>query len=125
MRRTEILEGRILAAILALGFLNNVFGARLRITSLRAAAGPGIEFLEYLAPRDGRATPADTRANDLVYWQTRLRTRDPDATFARLRSGHTGFISAGIVSLQDTHLGFRKGILVRDPDGHAVELVGE
>lgn len=125
MRRTEILEGRILAAILALGFLNNVFGARLRITSLRAAAGPGIEFLEYLAPRDGRATPGDTRANDLVYWQTRLRTRDSDATFARLRSGYTGFISAGIVSLQDTRLGFRKGILVRDPDGHAVELVGE
>ena len=30
--------------------LNNVFGARLRITSLRAASGPGVEFLEYLAP---------------------------------------------------------------------------
>ncbi|HKQ18254.1 MAG TPA: VOC family protein, partial [Candidatus Eisenbacteria bacterium] len=30
--------------------LNSVFGARLRITALRAAAGPGIEFLEYLAP---------------------------------------------------------------------------
>ena len=29
--------------------LNNVFGARLRITALRAARGPGIEFLEYLA----------------------------------------------------------------------------
>jgi catechol 2,3-dioxygenase-like lactoylglutathione lyase family enzyme len=26
--------------------LNNVFGAQLRITSLRAAAGPGIELLE-------------------------------------------------------------------------------
>jgi catechol 2,3-dioxygenase-like lactoylglutathione lyase family enzyme len=32
--------------------LNNVFGARLRITSLRASSGgPGIEFLEYLAPK--------------------------------------------------------------------------
>src|SRR5205823_9366517 len=38
--------------------LNNVFGARLRITSLRAGnGGPGIEFLEYLAPRDGRPAP--------------------------------------------------------------------
>ena len=46
--------------------LNNVFGARLRITTLRAAAGPAIEFLEYLTPRDGRPMPADTRANDLV-----------------------------------------------------------
>ena len=41
--------------------LNNVFGARLRITACRAAPGPGIELLEYLAPRDGRPTPADTR----------------------------------------------------------------
>jgi catechol 2,3-dioxygenase-like lactoylglutathione lyase family enzyme len=39
--------------------LNNVFGARLRITTLRAAAGPGIEFLEYLTPRDGRPAPPD------------------------------------------------------------------
>ncbi len=44
--------------------LNNVFGARLRITTLRAPAGLGIEFLEYLAPRDGRpARPALERAS--------------------------------------------------------------
>ena len=42
--------------------LNNVFGARLRITSLRSATGPGIEFLEYLSPRDGRPIPADEHA---------------------------------------------------------------
>ena len=42
--------------------LNNVFGARLRITALRGATGPGIEFLEYLAPRDGRPYPADAKA---------------------------------------------------------------
>jgi catechol 2,3-dioxygenase-like lactoylglutathione lyase family enzyme len=30
--------------------LNNVFGARLRITTLRASAGPGIELLQYLDP---------------------------------------------------------------------------
>ncbi|MBI3796126.1 MAG: VOC family protein, partial [Deltaproteobacteria bacterium] len=59
--------------------LNNVFGARLRITSLRAAAGPGIEFLEYLTPRDGRPLPADERANDLMHWQTRLVTSDVTA----------------------------------------------
>ncbi|HET6892948.1 MAG TPA: VOC family protein, partial [Pyrinomonadaceae bacterium] len=53
--------------------LNNVFGARLRITSLRASGGgPGIEFLEYLAPRDGRPFPGDERANDLFHWHTTL-----------------------------------------------------
>src|SRR5262245_15182541 len=56
--------------------LNNVFGARLRITTLRAAAGPGIEFLEYLTPRDGRAAPPDARANDLTHWQTALVAAD-------------------------------------------------
>jgi catechol 2,3-dioxygenase-like lactoylglutathione lyase family enzyme len=54
--------------------LNNVFGARLRITSLRATSGPGIEFLEYLAPRDGRPIPADLHANDLAHWETALVT---------------------------------------------------
>src|SRR6185369_13604141 len=58
--------------------LNNVFGARLRITALRAAAGPGIELLEYLAPGDGRIYPADSRANDLWSWQTRLATDDAE-----------------------------------------------
>src|SRR5438046_4013679 len=34
--------------------LNNVFGAHLRITALRATSEHGIALLEYLAPRDGR-----------------------------------------------------------------------
>ncbi|CAN5477911.1 hypothetical protein BH18VER1_BH18VER1_18600 [soil metagenome] len=50
--------------------LNLVFGARLRISSLRAAAGPGIEFLEYLSPHDGRPRPLDAKPNDLMHWQT-------------------------------------------------------
>ena len=45
--------------------LNNVFGARLHITSLRAAAGPSIEFLEYLTPRDGRPFPPPTRTRTI------------------------------------------------------------
>jgi len=50
--------------------LNGVFGARLRITALRADEGPGIELLEYLAPRDGLPPPLDLRANDIAHWQT-------------------------------------------------------
>ena len=57
--------------------LNNVFGARLRITPCARAIGPGIEFLEYLAPRDGRPYPADEKPNDLIHWQTRLLTAPP------------------------------------------------
>src|SRR4249920_1346072 len=45
--------------------LNNVAGARLRISGLRGQNGPGIEFLDYLAPKDGRPAPKESRANDL------------------------------------------------------------
>lgn len=54
--------------------LNNVAGARLRITGLKAANGPGIEFLEYLAPRTECPAPADSRASDLWHWQMTLST---------------------------------------------------
>jgi catechol 2,3-dioxygenase-like lactoylglutathione lyase family enzyme len=104
--------------------LNNVFGARLRITSLRTAAGPGVEFLEYLTPRDGRPMPVDERANDLVHWQTRLVTRDAAAAARMLFSDGYPFISPGAVMLPESTVGFSKGFLVRDPDGHAL-LVAE
>src|SRR5208283_4521424 len=59
--------------------LNNVFGAHLRITALRAPTGPGIELLEYLSPRDGRPFPVDEHSNDLVHRETILVTPDADA----------------------------------------------
>jgi catechol 2,3-dioxygenase-like lactoylglutathione lyase family enzyme len=57
--------------------LNAVFGARLRITTLKAEAGPGVELLEYLAPHDGRASPIDQRANDLAHTRTLVRGMPP------------------------------------------------
>jgi hypothetical protein len=35
------------------------------MTAQRAAAGPGIELLEYMAAGDGGPFPEGTRANDL------------------------------------------------------------
>ena len=102
--------------------LNNVFGGRLRITSLRAPAGPGVELLEYLAPRDGRPMPPDTRANDLGHWQTQLATRNASTTEQQLRAAKSAFVSSGGVALPDTRFGFRKGFLVRDPDGHVIQV---
>lgn len=59
--------------------LNAVFGARLRITTLKAEAGPGVELLEYLAPHDGRDPPTGLRANDLAHTRTLLRRTAPAA----------------------------------------------
>jgi catechol 2,3-dioxygenase-like lactoylglutathione lyase family enzyme len=97
--------------------LNNVFGARLRITTLRGAAGPGVELLEYLAPRDGRPMPPDERANDLIHWQTTLFTSDL-GTAARVLRGTS-------VSLPDARLGYSRAFLARDPDGHVLQLASE
>ena len=104
--------------------LNNVFGARLRITSLRAAGGgPGIEFLEYLAPRDGRPAPADARASDLFHWQTTLVVNAAEVFAKRLLAEDPRFVSPGVVMLKEKSLGFGKGLLARDPDGHVMALV--
>ena len=103
--------------------LNNVFGARLRITTLRAPAGPGIEFLEYLTPRDGRPAPADTRSNDLVHWQTVLAAADAEAVAGALRGSACRMLSPGVVAPANRDLGVAKGFLARDPDGHAFAVV--
>ena len=103
--------------------LNNVFGARLRITTLRASAGPGIELLEYLAPGDGRPIPPDTRANDLIHWQTTVAVGDLTAAAARLRKARAAFVSPDVVDLTDAALGAPAGLTVRDPDGHVMRLI--
>ncbi|MGH7321502.1 MAG: VOC family protein [Candidatus Rokuibacteriota bacterium] len=103
--------------------LNQVFGARLRITTLRAPAGPGVEFLEYLTPRDGRPAPPDHRANDLAHWQTILVTHDAEAMARAVRSGPCALASPGVVAPGDRTLGVGRGFLARDPDGHALLVV--
>jgi catechol 2,3-dioxygenase-like lactoylglutathione lyase family enzyme len=102
--------------------LNNVFGARLHITALRGASGPGIELLEYLAPRDGRPFPADEHANDVVHRQTILFTRDADAASRQLSNAGVNFVSSGVVGNQTKQLEFNKAFVARDPDGHAIEI---
>lgn len=102
--------------------LNNVFGARLRITALRAEAGPGIELLEYLSPTTGRSTPADTRANDLWHGQIHLTVKEVAATAMAVRNGKGRWVSPGAVPMGDAAL-FHSGLLARDADGHGLLLI--
>jgi catechol 2,3-dioxygenase-like lactoylglutathione lyase family enzyme len=116
--------------------LNNVFGARLHISGLKTReVGIKVEFLEYLAPTNGRAYPPDSRSNDLWHWQTSFLVA---AVGDRVSPGGGAvgsgigdlftsykprYISTGMVLFETPALGFRKASLVRDPDGHAVRLV--
>ncbi len=103
--------------------LNSVFGARLRITSLRASDGPGIELLEYLAPANGRFMPEDERGNDLIHHETCLVVEDIELASSFLRQAGFPFISSAVVRFPKAEAGFHAALLVRDPDGHPMELV--
>jgi catechol 2,3-dioxygenase-like lactoylglutathione lyase family enzyme len=104
--------------------LNNVFGARLQITGLRSKEdGIAVEFLEYLAPRDGKPFPQDTRSSDLWHWQTSFTAENAEDLSLPLRTRRFDFLSGGIISFPKNPLGFGKAFLVRDPDGHAVRVI--
>lgn len=105
--------------------LNNVSGAHLRITALRAAHGPGIEFLEYLSPPGGRTPPADMQPDDLWYWQINLcSSAAPSGLETALRAARAPLVSARTTELGEAQLGWRTALITRDPDGHA-SLIGE
>ena len=103
--------------------LNHVFGSRVRISGLKAQSGPGVEFLEYLTPRNGRPAPPDTRANDLWHWQTAMRIGRADAAADMLKAKRARFVSPGVTAIPDRALGISKAFLIRDPDGHGLQLI--
>lgn len=104
--------------------LNNVFGARLRITVLKGDSGPGVEFLEYIAPAGGRPYPVEARSNDLVHWHTIIAVDDPTKTIEALPDEHSHWVSPGVVEMPaELKVGFARGALVADPDGHNVRVV--
>jgi catechol 2,3-dioxygenase-like lactoylglutathione lyase family enzyme len=102
--------------------LNNVFGVRLRITSLRAATGPGIELLEYLAPRDGRESPSNIHANDLAHWETLVQVHTTDEAWRTVRSSKLDLISSDVEHVASA-AGDYQAFLAKDPDHHAIEFI--
>lgn len=104
-------------------YLDSLPGARTRVTGLAPKMGPpGLEFLEYELPTAGRPFPSDSHPTDLWHWQTTLVVSDVDAAAAALKD-MAQFVSNGVVTLPNKSLGFGKGFLVRDPDGHVMQVV--
>jgi catechol 2,3-dioxygenase-like lactoylglutathione lyase family enzyme len=101
--------------------LNAVAGARLRITTLRAGDGPGIELLEYLAPRTGRTLPADARLNDLVAWQTLLTVPSAATLTSRITGAGAMLVAPGVAGAW-RQAATKNELLIRDADGHALVL---
>lgn len=103
--------------------LNQVFGARLLISGLKGKSGFGVEFLNYIAPPGGRSYPENSQPTDLWHWHTTIQVNDIETTYNAIQEANYKVISSGIVNLNQTAMGYQKGFLARDPDGHAVLIV--
>ncbi len=105
--------------------LNAVFGAHLRITTLRGDAGPAIEFLDYLTPHDGRPTPLDSNPTDVWHWHATVLGPAPEDMIREARSNGGWAVSAEPQRFEaEDSTTAREAELVCDPDGHSVLVVG-
>ncbi|AVH65759.1 glyoxalase/bleomycin resistance protein/dioxygenase [Nostoc sp. 'Peltigera membranacea cyanobiont' N6] len=106
--------------------LDNLPGAKVRITSLRPAQGGlGIELLDYLVPGKGRPIPSDWKSSDIAHMQIELVVNDIEQVVEILRQNEVQFISPRVVQFTDSGSPYRKGCLVKDPDGHAILIIAE
>jgi catechol 2,3-dioxygenase-like lactoylglutathione lyase family enzyme len=103
--------------------LDNAFGAVVRITGLvpERDGSPGLEFLQYLTPSGGRPAPIGIRPNDLVATRTIVEVDNLDNLAHALEANNVTFVSPRVISIAG--MAWSRGLLVKDPDGHAVLLV--
>ncbi|MFM9835845.1 MAG: VOC family protein [Methylophilaceae bacterium] len=99
--------------------LDNAFGAVVRITGLRGEStnGPGLEFLQYLTPSGGRATPIDSKTSDIAHAHLVVVVDNLEKLTDTLTKQGVIFVSSQVTSVND-----KRQLMVKDPDGHAVVL---
>ncbi len=102
--------------------LDAVPGAVVEVTALDPGAEnpPHLELLCYRSPGLPRGAPAALRSNDIAATRLTLEVDDVPGLEPRLAAARVRFISTGTVALPDN----RPALLVRDPDGHTLLLVG-
>jgi len=103
--------------------LNNVFGAHLRITSLRGQSGIGVELLEYITPRDGHAAPANATAADISHHETVLLVDNIAGVNAVLPDAKNHSILVNQISGSELLFHASQAELIPDPDGHQLLLL--
>lgn len=101
--------------------LSGVPDARVEITGLVAQAGPGVEFLDYLAPSSGRPAPMTSAPNDLWHWEIYVEVSDLASALAAVAAQGGG--SRGVIDVSGFEAGYHLSSLVRDPDGHYLQLL--
>jgi hypothetical protein len=102
--------------------LSEVPHAKVKINSLKAATGLGIELLKYIEPNTGRMMPIDTHPNDLWCCQTILTFPDPISQFQQLAA--IQFLRPDGVTIPSApDLGSSQGGPLQDPDCHIINPI--
>lgn len=104
--------------------LDGVPGAEVEVTALRLEATdspPHLELLRYLPPSAGRPAPPDPRSDDVAATRLVLQARDAAAFGGALGPPGASALPGGPVELGGRR---RRAALLRDPDGHGLELLG-
>jgi len=67
--------------------------------------------------------PPDAKSNDLIFWRTDLVIEQLDPLTSKLKQTGAKFVSARAINLGQAFPDPVRGLIVRDPDGHALELI--
>jgi catechol 2,3-dioxygenase-like lactoylglutathione lyase family enzyme len=104
--------------------LDGTFNAVVKISGFLppAGAGPGVEFLDYRVPSNGRPAPVDTAANDIAHVHLRFAVENLTAMSDALFDKGVRFLSPGVVEMDRSRYGYAHAAMIRDPDGHALLL---
>jgi catechol 2,3-dioxygenase-like lactoylglutathione lyase family enzyme len=102
--------------------LSGIPDPKVKISSLKASAGLGIELLEYLAPDAGLPMPIDTRPNDIWCCQVMVTWQDPVSTFQQLEAVQFPLL-ATVAPVSASDLGSSQCYPIRDPDGHIINPI--
>ncbi len=103
--------------------LSGLDNVKVRISSLSAPTGIGIELLEYLEPTNGRPIPTDTEFRDLWCLQTKIAVVEAIETIEQLKRSQFPLMSAEVSPSATSELEFDRQFLIKDPDGHTIRLV--
>jgi catechol 2,3-dioxygenase-like lactoylglutathione lyase family enzyme len=104
--------------------LSDVPHPTVKISSLNASAGWGIELLEYIEPNDGRSMPIDTHTNDIWCCQTIIIiTENLTSKIQQLQTEQLTLIPTDVTLASESNIDIGQSFLIKDPDEHIIKLI--
>ncbi|MCP9810060.1 VOC family protein [Cyanobium sp. HWJ4-Hawea] len=98
--------------------LDGLVNSKVEILSFGVDDGIGLEFLHYVEPADGRKNNNITGVN----WYFRVVVCNLNEVAQKAFDNGVQWVSNGIQEI-DAISDFRRGLVLRDPDGHIVEVM--